>query len=99
MPVLQDEVTDMFRKAFSGPGWTFKPGPRPPPSPAPEPPLDPAVDSELKCPSCATRFQVDGIFGYCPGCKSENLLIYDANLAIIKRELATTGGETRKLRH
>jgi uncharacterized Zn-finger protein len=99
MPVLQDEIAEMFRKAFSGPSWTFTPGVRPAVPPAPEPPMDPAVDSELKCPTCATRFQVDGIFGYCPGCKSENLLLYDANLAIIKRELVAGSTEIRKLRH
>src|ERR1041384_983686 len=28
------------------------------------------VDSELKCPQCETRFQIFGIFGFCPGCRT-----------------------------
>jgi DNA-directed RNA polymerase subunit RPC12/RpoP len=98
-PVLLDEIEKMTRNAFKGPGWTYTPGsPRPIP-PVPEPPLDPSADSELQCPTCSTRFQVDGIFGYCPGCKAENLLLYDANLAIMKRELAAQGDPGRQLRH
>ncbi len=57
------------------------------------------VDSELDCPKCNTKFQVYGIFGYCPGCKEENLLIYDANLTIIEREIATSDNSERQLRH
>jgi len=57
------------------------------------------VDSELKCPECGFIFQVFGIFGYCPGCRSENLLIYDANLAIIRQEISTSSDPDRALRH
>ena len=57
------------------------------------------VDSELACPDCAAVFQVFGVFGYCPGCRSENQAIYDANLAILKRELAATKDQPRALRH
>jgi hypothetical protein len=57
------------------------------------------VDSELVCPECSFRFQVYGIFGYCPGCRSENMLIYDANLSIIRREIAKSDNPTRALRH
>jgi hypothetical protein len=100
MPVLQDEVRNMFRNALKGPAWTFTPGPSTPLPPVPEPPIDPTTDSELQCPTCSTRFQVDGIFGYCPCCKSENLLLYDANLAIIKHELTLHGKpQLRQLRH
>ena len=28
------------------------------------------------------------MFGFCPGCLSENQLVYDANLAILRQELA-----------
>jgi uncharacterized Zn-finger protein len=65
----------------------------------PRPPKETSVDSELECPSCATRFQVLGIFGFCPGCRSENLLLYDANLAIIRQEIATSPNPGRQLRH
>ncbi|MBZ5640250.1 MAG: hypothetical protein LAO51_16010 [Acidobacteriia bacterium] len=58
-----------------------------------------SVDSELLCPECQCRFQVYGVFGYCPGCRTENQLIYDANLAILRREFSAKPGETRTLRH
>jgi DNA-directed RNA polymerase subunit RPC12/RpoP len=57
------------------------------------------VDSELVCPECNFRFQVYGIFGYCPGCRTENLLIYDANLEIIKQEISSSKDPQRSLRH
>ncbi len=57
------------------------------------------VDSELTCPECGVVFQVFGIFGFCPGCGTENQLIYDANMAILHRELATAQDKQRALRH
>jgi DNA-directed RNA polymerase subunit RPC12/RpoP len=57
------------------------------------------VDTELHCPDCGFLFQVYGIFGYCPGCRTENMMIYDANLAIIEREIAGSADATRSLRH
>ncbi len=57
------------------------------------------VDSELCCPHCKFLFQVFGIFGYCPGCRSENMLIYDANLSIIENEISTSSYSSRALRH
>jgi Zn finger protein HypA/HybF involved in hydrogenase expression len=57
------------------------------------------VDSELSCPDCAATFQVFGVFGFCPGCRSENQAVYDANLAILRRELATNKDQGRALRH
>lgn len=57
------------------------------------------VDSELKCFECGFPFQVFGIFGYCPGCRSENLWIYDANFIIIKREISSSPDPQRALRH
>ena len=56
------------------------------------------VDTELTCAECNTRFQVYGIFGYCPGCNCENLQLYDANWAIIKRGLAHATDQNRQLR-
>jgi hypothetical protein len=100
MPQVEREVRDVFRRAFQGKkGWTFKPGPPPRRRPDPPPPVERTVDSELICPDCATRFQVDGIFGYCPGCRAENLKLYDANLAIIRREVQTSSNPVRALRH
>ncbi len=57
------------------------------------------VDTELRCPTCETRFQVYGIFGYCPGCCAENLSIYDANWDIIKKEVDASDNPQRALRH
>lgn len=57
------------------------------------------VDSEITCTKCNTKFQVYGIFGYCPGCKSENIQIYDANFDIIKKELEQNKSSNRNLRH
>ena len=57
------------------------------------------VDSEIVCTRCQFPFQVFGIFGYCPGCGSENLRIYDANLEIIKQEITNSTNKQRALRH
>lgn len=57
------------------------------------------VDSELTCGRCHSTFQIFGIFGYCPGCRSENLRIYDANFEIIKREIESSNNKERDLRH
>ena len=40
-----------------------------------------------------------GVFGFCPGCRCENQAIYDANLAILRRELANAADRPRALRH
>lgn len=99
LPDLADEVRQVIRRAFSGPGWTFKSGGPTPRPPAPQPPVERSVDSELRCPECGVRFQVDGIFGFCPGCRSENLRLYDANLDIIRREVTKSSNTDRALRH
>lgn len=57
------------------------------------------VDSELNCPSCKVSFQVYGIFGFCPGCRIENMLIYDTNIQIIKKEYDNSDNKERALRH
>lgn len=98
-PVIVDELRRIARSTLKGPHWSFKAGPVQPLPPVPEPPIDPQADSQLQCPDCDLRFQVDGIFGYCPGCLSENLRLYDANLALIMRELASPHVSTRQLRH
>jgi len=57
------------------------------------------VDSELICPDCGFRFQVYGLFGFCPGCGTENMMIYDANLMIIRKEINESQSPERSLRH
>jgi len=57
------------------------------------------VDSELLCPECSFQFQVFGIFGFCPGCGTENMLVYDANLTIIRHEIDKSDNPRRALRH
>ncbi len=57
------------------------------------------VDSEINCPDCNTDFQVYGIFGYCPLCRTENIMIYDANLTIIRNEIQSAKDQHRALRH
>ncbi len=57
------------------------------------------VDSEIVCPTCDTRFQVDGIFAYCIGCRTETIAVFDANLELIRREVAAAGNSQRVLRH
>ncbi|MBK8981566.1 MAG: hypothetical protein IPM38_04415 [Ignavibacteria bacterium] len=57
------------------------------------------VDTEIECPRCKLKFQIYGIFGYCPSCKEESLLIYETNLQIIIQEINNTQDKTRTLRH
>lgn len=57
------------------------------------------VDSEIVCPTCGSRFQVDGIFAHCVGCGSENIAIYDANLEVIRAEVEAGSNSQRVLRH
>lgn len=57
------------------------------------------TDSEFTCPYCECRFQVYGVFGYCPGCKKENILIYDANADFILKEIDNSTNKERALRH
>lgn len=95
----EEELDKIFKKiARRSKNISYKPGRKLRPS-KPRPPQESEVDSELECPTCDTKFQVFGIFGYCPGCGSENLLLYDANLAIIRQEVASSRDEKRALRH
>lgn len=57
------------------------------------------VDAELICYKCSCNFQVYGIFGFCPRCKEENILIYEANINIIKQEVENANDKQRALRH
>lgn len=100
---IQEQFQNMLKETFGtsssgGSGITYKPGRIQERIVTPKY-EERKVDSELDCPKCHTKFQVYGIFGYCPGCKEENLLIYDANLNIIESEIATSDNSERQLRH
>ncbi len=94
------EISKMFARSFSGSkNIKFKPG-----TPYRAKTVSPTyteqeLDSQLQCPKCNCIFQVDGIFGYCPGCKTENISIYDANMSIIKKEIENNKDNDRALRH
>lgn len=57
------------------------------------------VDTELRCPDCSCRFQVYGLFGFCPACGEDNLQVYDTNWSVIEQEVATAENPDRALRH
>ena len=82
-----DEIQKMFKSAFQGSkNITYKPAPRTTKRTVHPNYVEREVDTEFECAECSTRFQVYGVFGYCPGCSCENLKIYDANWANIKRK-------------
>jgi hypothetical protein len=94
------EIQKIFKNAFRGSkDVTYKPG-RPSTKRIVRPNyVERNVDTEFECAECSIRFQVYGIFGYCPGCSCENMQIYDTNWANIKRKLATEPDKTRQLRY
>ena len=63
------------------------------------PPTEKEVDSEIECSECKAKFQVYGIFGYCPLCKCDNIMIYDTNISIILTEIENASNKNRALRH
>ena len=94
------EAQKAFKDAFKGSkSITYKPGRKPIKSLVTPNYEERKVDTEISCSECDTQFQVFGIFGFCPGCKCENLMIYDANLAIIKRDIDCSIDKSRQLRH
>lgn len=97
--IIHKEFAAMMSKAFSGlKSTSFRPG-SPYLKQVPAPPKEREVDSELTCPACQGEFQVLGIFGLCPVCRSENIRLYDANWAIIRLEIEQSDNRERALRH
>ncbi len=95
-----NKIQKMFKNAFRGSkNITYKPGSTPRKRTVRPNYVEREVDTEFECTECSTRFQVYGVFGYCPGCRCENLQIYDANWANIKRKLETEPDKDRQLRH
>ncbi len=94
------QLQDALKKAFQGSkSVKYKPGSPPRKRTVAPRYTERKVDTELQCADCNTRFQVYGIFGYCPGCGCENLQLYDANWMIIKKRLVGATDEKRQLRH
>jgi len=95
-----DEFQKMMKNAFRGSKHiTYKPGSPPHKRPVRPQYVEREVDAEFQCTECSIRFQVYGIFGYCPGCRCENLQIYDTNWANIKRKLDAEPDKDRQLRY
>lgn len=95
-----NEIQKMFKDAFRGlKNITYTPGPPPMRRTVHPHYVEREVDTEFQCTQCSIRFQVYGIFGYCPGCRCENLQIYDANWANIRRKLDAEPDKDRQLRH
>jgi DNA-directed RNA polymerase subunit RPC12/RpoP len=95
-----NEVQKMLKNVFRGSkSITYRPGPPPRKRTIRRKYVERDVDTEFECAECSTKFQVYGIFGYCPGCSCENLQIYDTNWANIKRKLETEPDKERQLRH
>jgi Zn finger protein HypA/HybF involved in hydrogenase expression len=61
--------------------------------------LEKEVDTQIQCPKCNMIFQVYGIFGFCPGCREDTVIIYEANLDILLQEIENSSDEKRDLRH
>lgn len=96
---VEDEMEKMLKDIFKdSKTTTYTPGSRTEIS-QPTSHVEKEVDSEIKCPTCDMRFQVYGIFGFCPGCKEDNILIYEANLNILLQEIDNSKDQNRTLRH
>lgn len=104
---LKGIVFGELNKAFSGLGKRLRSGPvtfkhrpiRYHAKPVQQRSDEIPMDTRLSCTHCACRFQVVGIFGFCPGCRAENTRLYDADLDSIRRDVAQSGNPARALRH
>jgi hypothetical protein len=86
------------KKGFLNISVSYKPG-SPYRKKCISPPTEKEVDSEIECSECKAKFQVYGIFGYCPLCKCDNIMIYDTNISIILAEIENASDKNRALRH
>lgn len=100
---VQKQLQDMLKKSF-GSSLSKKSGITYTPGTIQKKTIHPSyeereVDSELQCHKCGAKFQVYGVFGFCPGCREENILVYDANIKIIESEISSSSNPERQLRH
>lgn len=97
---IEDELEKMFKSTFRNSKFIkYTPGRKTIPRTSVTRHLEKPVDSEIECPICKLKFQIYGIFGYCPSCREESLLIYETNLQIIIQEINSASDKTRALRH
>ena len=97
---IEDEFEKMFKNAFGNSKFIkYTPGPKTIPRTSVSRHVEKPVDTEIACPICKLRFQIYGIFGYCPSCREESLHIYETNLQIIIQEINNARDKTRVLRH
>ncbi len=103
---ISDDLDNIFKKSFSSRpsskndlmSISYKSG-RPYQEKHIPAPREKKVDSEIRCSECEALFQVYGVFGYCPSCQCDNILIYDINVKIILNEIKTSKDKNRQLRY
>lgn len=97
---IEDELEKMFKRAFANSKFIkYTPGQKTIPRTSIIEHVEKPVDTEIECPKCKLKFQIYGIFGYCPSCREESLQIYETNLQIIIQEINNLPDKTRALRH
>ncbi len=97
---IEDELEKMFKSAFGNSKYIkYTPGKKTIPQTSVTKHVEKPVDTEIECPTCKLKFQIYGIFGYCPSCREESLLIYETNLQIIIQEINDASDKKRALRH
>ena len=97
---IEDELDKMLKNAFRNSKFVkYIPGQKTIPRTSVDRHVEKQVDTEIECPTCKLRFQIYGMFGFCPSCREESILIYDTNLQIITQEINNASNKTRSLRH
>lgn len=100
MRYIEDELEKMLKSTFGNSKFIkYTPGQKTIPRTSVGRHVEKPVDTEIECPTCQLKFQIYGIFGYCPSCREESLLIYETNLQIIIQEINNSSDKTRALRH
>ncbi len=99
LKMVEDEMDKIFKNlARTSKSITYKQSPRARVNKITKH-LEKEIDTEIGCSNCSTKFQVFGIFGFCPGCGEDNIMIYEANLQIILKEINNSDNPKRNLRH
>jgi len=97
---MVDRFRDTLKQATTGSKYiTFKQGRPYSPKYVPCEYSEKKVDSQIECSQCKAVFQVYGVFGYCPACRCDNILIYDTNIQKILKQIDDSSDKKRDLRH